>query len=212
MALWLALSGSNYSCRERISTVPKMFVPLNFDSTLAIRKASLRQWRCNIHKDFLDTFFFFFYMHYFLVSLNKIFNINNNNPPLCVALWFILRGDLFYVLPCVIFILVFFSPFCTAITLFGEKRAILVLFVRLFDLPLFGFVCLADDYHCIYMWYKVLQSLNEINASLHKLLSGNEKSDDDTDDDADGQHGPYVSAMLRRRHKKGKEQKKSKGS
>ena len=70
---------------------------------------------------------------------------------LCVALWFILRGDLFYVLPCVIFILVFFSPFSTAITSFGEKRAILVLFVRLFDLPLFGFVCLADDYHCIYM-------------------------------------------------------------
>ena len=35
-----------------------------------------------------------------------------------------------------------------------------------------------------------------------KLL--NEKSNDDTadDDDADRQHDPYVSAMLRRRHKK----------
>ena len=41
---------------------------------------------------------------------------------LFVALWFILRGDLFYVLPCVIFLL-FFSPFGIAITLLGEERA-----------------------------------------------------------------------------------------
>ena len=37
---------------------------------------------------------------------------------LFVALWFILRGDLFYVLPCV-----FFSPFSIAITSLGEERA-----------------------------------------------------------------------------------------
>ena len=37
-----------------------------------------------------------------------------------VALWFILRGDLFYVLPCVF---VFFSPFSIAITSLGEDRA-----------------------------------------------------------------------------------------
>ena len=40
-----------------------------------------------------------------------------------VALWFILRGDLFYVLPCVIFFLCFFSPFSIAITSLGEERA-----------------------------------------------------------------------------------------
>ena len=33
-------------------------------------------------------------------------------------------------------------------------------------------------------------------------MSGNQKCDDETDDDADGQHDPYVSAMLRRRHNK----------
>ena len=44
---------------------------------------------------------------------------------LFVALWFILRGDLFYVLLCVIFVLVFFSPFSI---------------VRLFDFCLFRFV------------------------------------------------------------------------
>ena len=61
---------------------------------------------------------------------------------LFVALWFILRGDLFYILPCVIsFLFFFFSPFSIAITSLGEERElILVLFVRLFDLCLFGFV------------------------------------------------------------------------
>ena len=42
---------------------------------------------------------------------------------LFVALWFILRGDLFYVLPCVIFSLTFFNPFSIAITSIGEERA-----------------------------------------------------------------------------------------
>ena len=44
---------------------------------------------------------------------------------LFVALWFILRGDLFYVLPCVILFLrfFFFSPFSIAITSLGEERA-----------------------------------------------------------------------------------------
>ena len=42
---------------------------------------------------------------------------------LFVALWFILRGDLLYVFPCVIFFCVFFSPFSIAITSLGEERA-----------------------------------------------------------------------------------------
>ena len=41
---------------------------------------------------------------------------------LFVALWFILRGDLFYILPRVILFL-FFSPFSIAITSLGEERA-----------------------------------------------------------------------------------------
>ena len=40
-----------------------------------------------------------------------------------VALWFILRGDLFYVLLLCHFVLVFFSPFSIAITSLGEERA-----------------------------------------------------------------------------------------
>ena len=42
---------------------------------------------------------------------------------LFVALWFILRGDLFYVLILCYFVLVFFSPFSIAITSLGEERA-----------------------------------------------------------------------------------------
>ena len=42
----------------------------------------------------------------------------------------------------VFFVIVFFSPFCIAITSLGEEgELILVIFVRLFDLCLFGFVC-----------------------------------------------------------------------
>ena len=50
---------------------------------------------------------------------------------LFVASWFILRVDLFYVLPCVIF-LVFFSPFSIAITSLGEERANLSAFGKFF--------------------------------------------------------------------------------
>ena len=40
------------------------------------------------------------------------------------------------------FVLMFFSPFSIVITTLGEERElILVLFVCLFDLRLFGFVC-----------------------------------------------------------------------
>ena len=53
---------------------------------------------------------------------------------LFVALWFILRGDLLYVFPCVIF-----SPFSIAITSLVEERANLSAF-RTFGLCLFRFV------------------------------------------------------------------------
>ena len=49
---------------------------------------------------------------------------------LFVTLWFILRVDLFYVLPCIILFLCFFSPFSIAITSLGEERAKLSAFHR----------------------------------------------------------------------------------
>ena len=48
---------------------------------------------------------------------------------------FVLSLDLCYFFLCV------FSPFSIAITSLGERELILVLFVRLFDLCLFDFVC-----------------------------------------------------------------------
>ena len=54
---------------------------------------------------------------------------------LFVALWFVLRGDLFYVFPCVILFLWF-----SVLLALGKRELILVLFVRLLDLCLFGFV------------------------------------------------------------------------
>ena len=61
-------------------------------------------------------------------------------PPfflLLVALWFILRGELFYVLPCVILFLYFSVLLAFRLPRLGKREIILVLFVRLFD-----FTCL----------------------------------------------------------------------
>ena len=59
---------------------------------------------------------------------------------LFVALWFIPRSDLFYVLPCVILFLWFSVLLALRLPRLGKGELILVLFVRLFDLCLFGFV------------------------------------------------------------------------
>ena len=60
---------------------------------------------------------------------------------LFVALWFILRGDLFYVLPCVILFLCFSVLLALRLPRSGKRELILELFLRLFDLRLVGFVC-----------------------------------------------------------------------
>ena len=59
---------------------------------------------------------------------------------LFVALWFILRGDLFYGFPCVILFLCFSVLLALRLPRLGKRELILVLFVNLFDLCLFGFV------------------------------------------------------------------------
>ena len=59
---------------------------------------------------------------------------------LFVALWFILRGDLFYVLPCVILFMCFSVLSALRLPRLGKRELILMLFVRLFDLCLFSFV------------------------------------------------------------------------
>ena len=55
---------------------------------------------------------------------------------LLVALWFILRGVLFYSLPCVILFLCFSVLLALLLPRLGKR----VLFVRLFDLCLFKFI------------------------------------------------------------------------
>ena len=59
---------------------------------------------------------------------------------LFVALWFILRGDLLYVFPCVILFLCFSVLLLLRLPRLGKRELILVLFVRFFgaclDLPI----------------------------------------------------------------------------
>ena len=92
---------------------------------------------------------------------------------LFVALWFILRGDLFYVLPCVIlflcfffFFLVFFFSVLLALRLprLWKRELNLVVFVRLFDFYLFGFVgflfLLVSGKSCgLWLWHSLDFSL-----------------------------------------------------
>ena len=60
--------------------------------------------------------------------------------PVLVALWFILRGDLLYIFPCVILFLYFSVLLVLRLPRLGKRELILVLFVRLFGLCLFRFV------------------------------------------------------------------------
>ena len=58
---------------------------------------------------------------------------------LFVALWFILRGNLFYVLPCVKLFLCFSVLLALRLPHLGKRELNLVLFVHMFDLRLLGF-------------------------------------------------------------------------
>ena len=68
---------------------------------------------------------------------------------LFVALWFILRGDLLYIFPCVILFLCFSVLLVLRLPRLGKRELILVLilvlFVRLFGLCLFRFVGFLQD-------------------------------------------------------------------
>ena len=92
---------------------------------------------------------------------------------LFIALWFILRGDLFYVLPCVILFLCFSVLLALRLPHLGKIELILVLFVRLFDFCLFGCVSflflLGSGKGCgLWLWHSLDFSLN-----LFWLLPGN---------------------------------------
>ena len=83
---------------------------------------------------------------------------------LFVALWFILRGDLFYVLPYVILFLCFSVLLALQLPRLGKRQLILVIFVCLFDLCLFGFVCflflLVSGKGCgLWLWHSLDCSL-----------------------------------------------------
>ena len=83
---------------------------------------------------------------------------------LFVALWFILRGDLFYVLPCVVLFLRFSVLLALRLPRLGKRELFLVLFVFLFDLCLFGVVdflfLLVSGKSCgLWFWHSLDLSL-----------------------------------------------------
>ena len=83
---------------------------------------------------------------------------------LFVALWFIIRGDLLYVFPCVILFLCFSVLLVLRLPRLGKRKLILVLFVRLFGLCLFRFVgflfLLGSGKGCgLWLWHSLDFSL-----------------------------------------------------
>ena len=81
-----------------------------------------------------------------------------------VALWFIPRGDLLYVFPCVILFLCFSVFLVLRLPRLGKRELILVLFVRLFGLCLFRFVgflfLLGSGKGCgLWLWHSLDFSL-----------------------------------------------------
>ena len=83
---------------------------------------------------------------------------------LFVVLWFILRGDLLYVFPCVILFLCFSVLLALRLPRLGKRELNLVLFVRLFDLCLIWFVgflfLLGSGKGCgLWLWHSLDFSL-----------------------------------------------------
>ena len=92
---------------------------------------------------------------------------------LFVALWFILRGDLLYVFPCVILFLCFSVLLVLRLPRLGKRELILVLFVRLFGLCLFRFVgflfLLGSGKGCgFWLWHSLDVSLTIFRNILGK--------------------------------------------
>ena len=91
-----------------------------------------------------------------------------------VALWFILRGDLLYVFPCVILFLCFSVLLVLRLPRLGKRELLLVLFVRLFGLCLFRFVgflfLLGSGKGCgLWLWHSFDFSLTFFEAEFWYL-------------------------------------------
>ena len=79
---------------------------------------------------------------------------------LFVPWWFVMQGSMFWVLPSVVLFLCFSVLWALRLPRLGKRELILVLFVCLFDLSLFGFVCflilLVSGKGCDLWWWHSL--------------------------------------------------------
>ena len=82
---------------------------------------------------------------------------------LLVALWFILRGDLLCVFPCVILFLCFSVLLVLRLPRLGKRELILVLFVRLFGL------CLDFSLTFFSIWWQMMCSSLSVNTHVRDI-------------------------------------------
>ena len=76
-----------------------------------------------------------------------------------VALWFMLRGDLFYVLPCFILFLWFSVLLALRLPRLGKRELILVLFVHLCSICACLVLSVSSSSWCLGLWYSLDFSL-----------------------------------------------------
>ena len=100
-------------------------------------------------------------------------------PGVSLTLWcfvvYFLRGDLMYVLPCAILFLCFSVHLTLRLPRLGKRELILVFFVRLIDLCLFGFVgfllLLMSGKGCgLWLWHSLDFSLTSFCAQYIGIL------------------------------------------
>ena len=97
----------------------------------------------NSNSQFFRQLFLWNKIKYSVMPYSHSNSTNTGFPVLLLlfgALWFILRGDLLYVLPCVILFVCFSILLALRLPCLGKRQIILVLFVCLIDLCLFVFV------------------------------------------------------------------------
>ena len=151
------LWSGNFSRRNRTHSVMSPWLKLHFESSIHYIWPPSRQ----IKQGNITPFKFLKYAECVCVCSSLMLVL----VLLLVALWFILRGDLLYVFPCVILFLCFSVLLVLRLPRLGKRGLILVLFVRLFGLCLFRFVgflfLLGSGKGCgLWLWHSLDFSLS----------------------------------------------------
>ena len=135
------------------------------------RRRAIKEWSIAINNDWFDNL-----NPPVVCSTDRSKAVVSVLVLLLVALWFIQRGDLLYVFPCVILFLCFSVLLVLRLPRLGKRELIFVLFVRLFGLGLFRFVgflfLLGSGKGCgLWLWHSLDFSLTLFRKAFSFFFS-----------------------------------------